>query len=114
MCHLGAWGINIDKMLPLGGNPQVLHKGEHVLAQVLVVLVDWGTVPWLVAYGGFADASKVRAEGVFPDDCQRGDCGNGLLGKRVSAGLGNFAEQVFAAKFLDIVSGATSVIGGIR
>ena len=59
---LGAWGINIDKMLPLGGNPQVLHKGEHVLAHVLVVLVDWGTVPWLVAYRGFADASKDRAE----------------------------------------------------
>ena len=88
---LGAWGINIDKMLPLGGNPQVLHKGEHVLAHVLVVLVDWGTVPWLVAYGGFADASKDRAEEFFPDDYQRGDCGDGLLGKRVSAGLGNFA-----------------------
>ena len=52
-------------MLPLGGDPQVLHKGEHVLADVLVVLVDWSAVGWLVARGGFADAGKDGAKEVF-------------------------------------------------
>ena len=52
-------------MLPLGGDPQVLHKDEHVLAHVLVVLVDWGTVASLVAYRGFADPGKDRAEEFF-------------------------------------------------
>lgn len=56
---------------------------------------------------------KGWGEGVFSDDDQRGNSADSLLGKQVSAGFGKLAEQVFAAKFLDIVSGATSVIGGI-
>jgi hypothetical protein len=70
-------------MLLLGSDPQVSHKGEHVLAHVLVVLVDWSTVLWLVAYRGFADAGKDRAEEFFADDDQRGDRGDGLLGRSI-------------------------------
>ena len=74
-------------MLPLGGNPQVSHKDEHVLADVLVVLVDWSTVRWLMAYRRFADAGKDWTEEFFSDDNQCGDCGDGLLGNRVAAGI---------------------------
>ncbi len=63
---------------------------------------------------GLRMPARIGGEEFFSDDDQRGDRGDGLLGNRVSAGFGKLAEQVFGANFLDIVSGATSVIGRIH
>ena len=96
----------------MGDDPEVLHESEHVLAEVLVVLVDRSTVFRRVAFSGFVDSGEDGSKQFFSEDDEGCNGRDGLLRNSVSARVRELADQAFAAELFDIVGGATRVIVG--
>ena len=80
-------------------------QGGHVGSEVFVVLVDGGQPGRDVVVPADVDAGEDRGDNVVPEGEQGGYCPGGRAGQIVAAGAREFADELLAAEFAQIVGG---------
>ena len=86
---VGLYRNNIDKTLSvLGGNAEVLEKGEHVLPDGFVMFIDQAPVFGFAPHFRLADTGENGTEDFFAQNDQCANLTDGFRWNRVSARLG--------------------------
>jgi len=79
----------------------------HVLANALVVDVEWGGILWRSSSPTVLGSSQQRFKGFFAENEERRHCSSPLGNGFVSCGLAYAGNDLFSAKLFQIVGSTT-------